>query len=103
MINELLKIIFVIEWLLAIFIWGLIFFKNINIYYSLNRHKYKWFPILNPFLASSYELFTNSLLTFKWKEDDEKKKLKRSINKLSSTLGKLILLIILTVIFIFLI
>ena len=87
---EILKVFFIIECVLLLVVYQLIFYKNMWILHSDNPDKYKWF-LFNPFLQ------LDSIFTFSWNEKVGKNRnLKKSVNKLSKFLGMLIILILLT-------
>lgn len=100
--NKVLEVLLHIEIPFIFISYGLIFYQNTWIYYSLKRKKYPFFPFfLNPLSINSYKLLINSMFTFSWNErKGDYKNLKRNVNILSKFLGFLFLTYIFTLIII---
>ncbi len=96
--QEIFLAFVVISSLVAIFSFTIAFYINIWIYYSADKNKYPFFPILNPFSIASYELMLNSMIKFNWKVENKAKGLKRNSNMLRKFAGILLLLNIILVV-----
>ena len=83
---------------LSLFSFSIAFYMNIWIYYSEDKNKYPYFPFLNPFSFSSFELMFNSMFKIIWDVEHENKKLKLQSNKLRKFSGFMILISIITTI-----
>ena len=81
---------------LSLFSFGISIYMNLWIYYSADKSKYPFFPILNPFSFSTYELMLNSMFKISWKVENENKKLKRKSNNLRKFSGIMLLTTIVT-------
>jgi len=85
--NDIFVGITFFTWALTFFSFGIGILINIWIYYSDEKSKYPFFPILNPFSISSYQLMINSMFKLDWKTEDGNKKLKHKSNKLRKFSG----------------
>ena len=92
--NDIFLGIIFIEFALIIFPFGIAIYMNIWIYYCEDEDRFPYFPFLNPFSYSSYELMLNSMFKMNWEVENENKKLKRKSNKLRKFSGKMLLVII---------
>lgn len=96
--QEFLLAFVVISSLVAIFSFTIASYINIWIYYSADKSKYPFFPILNPLSIASYELMLNSIIKLNWKVENKAKGLKRISNMLRKFAGILLLLNIILVV-----
>ena len=94
--NDILFIIIFLAFALSFFSFGIAIYMNLWIYYSADKSKYPFFPILNPLSFSSYELMLNSMFKLNWKIENENKKLKLKSNKLRKFSGITLLITIAT-------
>jgi len=92
--NDIFFGLFFIGFALAFFSYGIGFYMNLWIYYSADKSKYPFFPILNPLSFSSFELMLNSMFKLNWKIENENKKLKLKSNKLRKFSGIMFLITI---------
>lgn len=92
--TEIITGITIIGFILAFFSFGIGIYVNLWIYYSDDKSKYPFFPILNPFSFSSYELMLNSMFKMNWKIEGKNEKLKQKSNKLRKFSGIMLLIAI---------
>ena len=92
--NEILSGIIFIAFALSFFSFGIGIYMNLWIYYSADKDKYPFFPILNPLSISSYELMLNSMFKISWKVENQNKKLKQKSNGLRKFSGIMLLITI---------
>lgn len=96
MINEIFSGITTLGIILAFISYGIGFYMNFWIYYSADKDKFPFFPILSPLSLSTYELMLNSTFKMSWKVEGENKKLKLKSNNFRKFSGITLLIIIAT-------
>ena len=92
--NDILLGIIFFAFVVAFLSFGIAIYMNLWIYYSVDKSKYPFFPILNPFSLSSYGLMLNSMIKLNWKIENENKKLKIKSNNLRKFSGIMLLITI---------
>ena len=92
--NDIFVGIAFLAWVLTFFSFGIGILTNIWINYSCDKTKHPFFPILNPFSISSYQLMINSMFKLTWKSEGGNKKLKHKSNKLRKFSGIMLLVTI---------
>ena len=90
--NEFFSGLIFIAFALSFFSFGIGIYMNLWIYYSADKSKYPFFPILNPFSFYSYELMLNSIFKISWKVEKQNKKLKQKSNSLRKFSGIMLLI-----------
>tara|TARA_B110000037_G_C16963327_1_gene441894 strand:+ start:63 stop:374 length:312 start_codon:yes stop_codon:yes gene_type:complete len=94
--NEIISGIMTLGIILSFISYGIGFYMNFWIYYSADKDKFPFFPILSPLSFSTYELMLNSIFKLSWKVEGENKKLKLKSNNFRKFSGIILLIIIAT-------
>ncbi|MDC9722461.1 MAG: hypothetical protein PSN34_06770 [Urechidicola sp.] len=90
--NEIFNVIILTGFTLSFFSYGIAYYMNLWIYYTADENKFPFFPILNPFSISTYELMFKSMLKLNWKTNGENEKLKLKSNNMRKFSGIMLLL-----------